>query len=102
MAILPRKILLAGAAPFAIAAVYGGTIAFAQSGEPTTSPGAGTTDTSPAPDAPSPQTHAPGDMANGCPGMSGDNSSDSSETSGAITQTRFRPAPAPRGGHALY
>ncbi|MGE3073558.1 MAG: hypothetical protein AB7N24_05650 [Dehalococcoidia bacterium] len=103
MAFLPRKILLAGAAPFAIAAVYGGSIAFAQSGEPTPTPNDGSTDTTPAPDAPTPPTHAPGDMANGCPGMGGSDSSDSSDTSGATTQTRFRPMrAAPQAGSALY
>lgn len=101
MAFLPRKLLLAGAAPFAIAAVYGGSIAFAQSGEPSPTPSAGSTDTAPAPDAPTPPTHAHGDMKDGCPNMGGSGSSDSSDTSGA-TQTRFRQTRGAPSGSAFY
>lgn len=90
--ILPKRLLLIGAAPFAVAALYGGSVAFAQSGEPT--PSTTPQQTSPAPTNPT-TPGTPGtpkgthDSAN-CPNMGGSGgSSDSSQGSGTSTQTRF-------------
>ena len=100
MTTLPKRLLLVGAAPFALAAVYGGSIAFAQSSEPTPSTGSGTTqqeDTTPA--TPTTPEHAPrnGMSAEDCPNMGGPGSGSSTggsgtSDSGSTTQTRTRPA----------
>ena len=95
--ILHKRLLLLGAAPFAVAALYGGSVAFAQSGEPT--PSATPQQTAPAaptdPSAPGgPNGHH---SSADCPHMGGSGgpggSSDSSQGSGSTTQTRL----APRG-----
>lgn len=101
--ILPKRLLLLGAAPFAVAALYGGSVAFAQSGEPTpsttpqqTSPADPSNPTSPGTPGGPRGTHSSAD----CPNMGGSGgsggSSDSSQGSGSSTQTRF----APRGARS--
>ena len=97
--ILPKRLLLIGAAPFAVAALYGGSVAFAQSGEPT--PSTTPQQTSPAPTNPTtpgtPGTPRGGHSSANCPNMSGSGgSSDSSQGSGMSSQTRFHS----RGAHS--
>src|SRR4029077_19139779 len=86
---LSKRVLLAAAAPFALAAVYGGSVAFAQSGEPTPSSDGTTppqqTDPTPTPSTPGNGQHDPSN----CPNMGG--SGDSSGGSGSSQQTRFAP-----------
>ena len=90
--ILPKRLLLIGAAPFAVVALYGGSIAFAQSGEPT--PSTTPQQTSPAPTNPTtpgnPGTPKGGHSSVNCPNMGGSGeSSDSSQDPGTSPQTRF-------------
>lgn len=98
--ILPKRLLLLGAAPVAVAALYGGSVAFAQSGEPTpsTTPQQTTPANPTTPGTPGgPRgTHNSAD----CPNMGGSGgsggSSDNSQGSGSTSQTRF----APRGARS--
>lgn len=101
--ILPKRLLLLGAAPVAIAAMYGGSVAFAQSSEPTpsttpqqTTPATPTDPTTPGTPSSPRDAHSSAD----CPNMGGSGgsggTSDSSQDSGSTTQTRF----APRGARS--
>lgn len=80
-----KQLLLLGAAPFALAALYGGSVAFAQSGEP--SPSATPEQTAPA--DPTPGTNN-GGWDKDCPGKDGSGSSDGSQSS---TNTQVRRGP---------
>ena len=108
MHLVPKRLLLAGAAPLAIAAVYGGSLAFAQSGEQTPTPDDGTPTQDATPTTPdgngSPET--PGDDGTprgekDCPRGSGGSGSDSEEGSGSADPTQLRTR-SQRGGSALY
>ena len=76
---LPKRVLIAAGLPVAVAAIYGGSVAFAQSGEPTPS----------ADGTPAAPTHNSAD----CPHMGDSGGSSDSSQGGATQQTRF----APRG-----
>lgn len=88
----PKRLLLIGAAPFAIAALYGGSIAFAQSDEP--APSTTPEQTTPA----NPTTPGSGKDSRGCPEKDG--SSDSSQSnSTSVSDFRQR---GPRTSSAVY
>ena len=94
MHLVPKRLLLVGAAPLAIAALYGGSLAFAQSGEPATpTPDNGTPAQDAAPTAPT----TPGNGKD-CPPGAGSDSEQSSGT-GGLTQLRNR---GQHGGATLY
>ncbi len=115
MHLVPRRLLLVGAAPLAIAAVYGGSLALAQSGEPTPS-GSGTPteeaapettpETTPntpeaAPDGAAPGTEKDCDHGSRGSGGSGSDSGETPESDGSADPTQLRARPQ-RGGATLH
>ena len=111
MHLVPKRLLLVGAAPLAIAAVYGGSLAFAQSGEPTP-PGSGTPgedavpETTPTTPDTAPDDAAPGtekDCGHGGRGSggSGSRSGETPESGGTADPTQLRTR-SQRGGPTLY
>ena len=90
MQVIPKRLLLAGVAPFALAAVYGGSLAFAQSGEPTPAPTQDSAPESPATPAPIDPETAPDDTRRGCPEKGGAGGSESSDSAQPDTSTQLR------------
>lgn len=90
---LPKRVLIAAGLPVAVAAIYGGSVAFAQSGEPTPSAdGTPAAPTNPAPTNPGTPPNGTHNSAD-CPHMGDSGGSSDSSQGGATQQTRF----APRG-----